>query len=77
MVLGGIMVIRPKRFVAIAIIATVLLGIGFYLEREYEGDEVAQESVVVLAGILAAASWLTERRLLSKQAGPKRDDPQT
>jgi hypothetical protein len=58
------MVIRPGRFMAVLAAAFALLGISVYVLRVYRGDELAQESVPVLALILGSAAWLTERRLL-------------
>jgi hypothetical protein len=57
------MVIRPKRVVASMIFITVALSIGLYIERSYEGDDVTQETVPVLALIFGSAAWLMERQL--------------
>jgi hypothetical protein len=54
----------------VLIAATVALGAALYLERSYEGDEIAQETVPVLALILGGAAWLAERRLL-RSSRPK------
>jgi hypothetical protein len=56
--------------VAAMIAAIVVLGIGLYVERSYEGDEIAQVTVAVLALILAGAAWFMEHRLL-RQQGPE------
>jgi hypothetical protein len=47
----------------------ILLGIGLYVERSYEGDEIAQESVPILGLMLGCAAWLMERRLRRPSIG--------